>query len=161
MSKGIKLANGLTPQDERYAALLAQGSSQAGAYREVWPEAESMSLGQLYTVASRRACKVRARVEEIIAEAGRETVVSVVSLTREIDEDRALAYDEHNAGAAVQATKLKAQLHRHLTKVPSTEGLLGGIAGLIASLDRPGQAEDETPEDEAHEAKNGSDTPTP
>ncbi len=160
MSKGIKLANGLTPEDEQYAALLAQGSSQADAYRQVWPdEADGMKVGYVYSAASKRANKVRQRVEALIEASARDTAVSVGSLTREIEADREYAFVVGNAGAAVQATKLKAHIHGHLKVTPPVGDLLAGIVTMLASLD-PGQsAKDITISGTSHEIP--PDTPPP
>ncbi len=136
MNRGIKLSNGLTPEDEQYAALLAEGGAQSTAYRKVWPPSENTSIDDIYSMASRKAIKVRSRVQELVDLAAGNTVVTIETLTREINTDRAFAYDKGNAGAAIQATKLKAQIHKHLSTGPSTEGLLGEIVNLLAGLDK-------------------------
>ena len=41
MSKGIKLSNGLTPDEERFAGLLAEGMTQTDAMTTVWPDTQA------------------------------------------------------------------------------------------------------------------------
>jgi len=145
MSKGIKLANGLTPEEEQYARLLAEpGQSQAGAYREVWPGLGDMKPSVVYSAASRKAVKVRPRVDELIAALGRETVVNLATLTADVVADRELAHRVENPAAAVQATKLMASMHGHLRTAPPVGDLLAGIVAMLAGLDTASAAKDIT-----------------
>jgi hypothetical protein len=70
MPKRTRDADGLTPQEARFALYLSQGSSQADAFRKVWPKSRATSE-RLYKSASELANKphVRGRVRELLRQA--------------------------------------------------------------------------------------------
>tara|TARA_R110000751_G_scaffold225191_1_gene327128 strand:- start:1993 stop:2286 length:294 start_codon:yes stop_codon:yes gene_type:complete len=55
---------------------------------------------------------------------------------RDAHNDRDLAHQERQAGAAVSATKLKAQLAGHLDDKTSADKALEGLASLMLSISR-------------------------
>jgi hypothetical protein len=141
MSKGHKLANGLTPDEERYAALLAEGMTQSDAYRQIWPAKNgARSMDDEHTMASRKAVRVRSRVQELIDAAAKVTVVNVITMTEQLDDDRTFARECKNPGAAVSASVNKAKLHGLLQdRQTSAADTLGALADLVRALDnRPG-----------------------
>ena len=94
---GVKDEDGLTPKQAKFAANLAEGMSQAEAYRNAY-DAENMAPETIHSHASRMAArdKVRARVDALIAERMRLIEVKgvsdrekVVTLLRKFAEDEA------------------------------------------------------------------------
>lgn len=134
MSKGIKLANGLTAKDEQYAQLLAQGMSQADAYRQLWPR-EDRPDDVTYSVASQKALKVRDRVNEIVQAAAQETAIDLARLTEMTLEDRRDARAVGQFAVAMQGNKLLADMYNLRGQQLSADKLLNGIVNLLQALD--------------------------
>jgi hypothetical protein len=94
---GVKDEDGLTPKQAKFAANLAEGMSQAEAYRNAY-DAENMANETIHAHASRLAKrdKVAARVDALIAERmrlietrGVSDRAKVVGLLRQFAEDEA------------------------------------------------------------------------
>jgi hypothetical protein len=94
---GVKDEDGLTPKQAKFAANLAEGMSQAEAYRNAY-DAENMAPETIHSHASRMAArdKVRTRVDALIAERmrlletrGVSDRSKVVGLLRQFAEDDA------------------------------------------------------------------------
>lgn len=94
---GVKDEDGLTPKQAKFAANLAEGMSQAEAYRNAY-DAQNMAPETIHSHASRMAArdKVRARVDALIAERmrlieakGVSDREKVVTLLRKFAEDEA------------------------------------------------------------------------
>lgn len=101
--------------------------------------------------------KVAARVAELRAVAVERALVSVLSITEELEEARALALQEGQPSAAVSASMGKAKLHGLLTDKHEHTGKDGGaiqleqvkndaaaftsaVAGLASRAGTPGEA---------------------
>ena len=69
MPKRLKDADGLTPQEGRYAAYLCQGMTQVDAFRRTWPKTRA-TAASIHERASRLANKpaIKARCREILAQ---------------------------------------------------------------------------------------------
>ena len=69
MPKRLKDADGLTPQEGRYAAYLCQGMTQVDAFRRTWPKTRA-TAASVHERASRLANKpaIKARCREILAQ---------------------------------------------------------------------------------------------
>lgn len=75
----------LTPQREAFAAALAQGMTQAAAYRIAYPKSTKWADSALWSEASRVAAdpKVSARVAELVGQAAKANEVTVERVVRE------------------------------------------------------------------------------
>lgn len=128
----------LRPVEELFARFMAMGYTKREAMLAARPEIKSWS----YNAVSNEATKVFQRpgvvdrIRDLAAAAERATVVSVATISERIDRDWELAHASGNAGAAVSATKLKAQLHRHLDRDTSPTDVLKDVVSLIDGLDR-------------------------
>jgi phage terminase small subunit len=82
----MKNAHGLTPQQETFATAVAEGLSQAEAYRRAYPRAQKWSDAAVHVKASRLAAsaKVGLRVDDLLAKAARANEMSIERLHSEI-----------------------------------------------------------------------------
>jgi hypothetical protein len=106
---------------EKFSQLRAQGKTQDEAY-------ELAGFKPSRHHASRLATKgnIQARVAEIQGRAAERAVVTIHSLTDELEEARAIAIAEKQSSAAVTATLGKAKLHGLLIDKKRLEGPEGG-----------------------------------
>src|SRR5881409_509965 len=67
MPKRLKDADGLTPQEGRYAAYLCQGMTQVDAFKKTWPKTRA-TQASIHERASRLANKpaIKARCQELL-----------------------------------------------------------------------------------------------
>lgn len=91
------------PRHELFAQELAKGKSQIAAYVDAGYKRDDGA-------SARMAVKVKERVAELLAEAAKETVVTVGDIARQLDEDRQFARECEVPGAAVSATMGKAKV---------------------------------------------------
>lgn len=136
--RGRPKIESLTSVEAAFARHLALGYTQAAAYKAARPEAAHNSMNSIYSKACRMAAlpRVRKRIQEIQALADQSTAISLAGVSERIDKDWELAHSTGNAGAAVSATKLKAQLHKHLERESSAGDVLKDVVSLIDGLDR-------------------------
>lgn len=127
----------LTPKQEAFACAYVETGNASEAYRRAY-DAENMKPESVW----RKACelfdngKVTARVDELQAAAAERCIVTVASLTQELEEARALALQEAQASAAVSASMGKAKLHGLIVEkrdLRSSDGSMTPKAGLDAS----------------------------
>lgn len=121
-----------------FARYVALGHTLSGAYKLARPEVAHHSASAIYCKASRmgQLPRVREKVREIQALAEQSTAITLAGVSERIDKDWQLAHSTGNAGAAVSATKLKAQLHKHLERESSAGDVLKDVVSLIDGLDR-------------------------
>jgi phage terminase small subunit len=99
---------------ERFAQELAKGKSATEAYVLAGYEVDAKSANEAGSRLSRNV-KVEKRVKELLDKAEKRTLVSIESITAELDEARQHALkDPKGAAAAVSASMGKAKLHKLL-----------------------------------------------
>ena len=125
-------ANGskLTIKQENFCLALMETGNASEAYRRAY-NAENMKPEVIHVKASEllSSGKVSVRVAELKAEAKERCMVTVESLTEELEEARALALQEGQSSAAVAATMGKAKLHGLLTDKVDVKGGVTIITG--------------------------------
>lgn len=137
------MSDKLTPKQEAFALKYVECGNASEAYRHAY-DAENTKQEVIWVKASEVLSngKVAVRVMEIQREAAERTQVTIESITKELDEDRELARENNQAGAAVQAVMSKAKLHglvvnkTEVTRKRSVEDLDDNeIDALIASAE--------------------------
>ena len=125
----------LTPKQENFAQRFVELGNASEAYRRSY-DASRMKPSTVNRKAVELLAngKITARVRELQAAARKRHDVTVDSLTRELDEDRALAHTAKQAGAAVSATMGKAKLHGLLTE-KREHAVSEGLATVLKEID--------------------------
>lgn len=118
-------ANKLTQKQEAFALKVVELGNQSEAYREAY-NAEKMSNEAIWVEACRTLAlpKVALRVFQLREKAAERTLVTVESLTIELEEARELAMTTEQASAATGATMGKAKLAGLLVDKKETSGEL-------------------------------------
>lgn len=126
-------AGALTPKQEAFACAYVETGNASEAYRRAY-NAENMKPNVIHVKASELLSdgRVAVRVEELQAMAAERCMVTVESITRELEEARALALQEAQSSAAVAASMGKAKLHGLLT---DNVNLKGGVAVFTGQHD--------------------------
>ncbi len=107
---------------ETFAQGLAKGKSATDAYAEAGYKGDRTAASRLSTNVN-----IVGRVKELQSEGAERTLVSIESLTVELEEARRLAMaDEKGASAAVAAVMGKAKLHGLLIEKNEHTGKNGG-----------------------------------
>ncbi|WP_292572072.1 hypothetical protein [Mesorhizobium sp.] len=107
------------PRHEAFARALAKGKTQAEAYGEAGYQPSEPHASRLASNG-----KVVARVKELLGRAAERAVVSIETIARQLDEDRQLARELGQAGAAVNATMSKAKLYGLVTDRHEIESVI-------------------------------------
>lgn len=114
---------------EKFAQAVAKGKSATEGYAEAGFKPQRQNAARLMT-----NDVIVARVKELQAEGAERTLVSIESLTNELEEARRLAMsDEKGASAAVAAVMGKAKLHGLLIEKNEHTGK-GGAPIEVRSL---------------------------
>lgn len=123
------MANNLTPKQEAFVQAYLTTGNASEAYRQAY-DADGMKGATINRNAKAllENNKIAARLSAIQAIAVERTLVSVQSLTEELEEARALALQEGQPSAAVSASMGKAKLHGLLTEKVEHKG------GVIVTL---------------------------
>ncbi|CAH2403132.1 terminase small subunit [Mesorhizobium escarrei] len=100
----------LTQRQENLVRKVAEGMPASRAYRDAGFAAGSDNSAEVLASRTLRKVQVAARLAELRAEQARRHEVTIDSLAREFDENRAHAIRLEQIGAAVQATTMKAKL---------------------------------------------------
>jgi phage terminase small subunit len=117
------------PRHEKFAQAVVEGKSAAEAYADAGFKPQRQNAARLMTNDD-----VVARIKELQAEGAERTLVSIESLTNELEEARRLAMaDEKGASAAVAAVMGKAKLHGLLIEKNEHTGQ-GGVPIEVRSL---------------------------
>jgi hypothetical protein len=94
---------------ELFAQHLAKGELQKVAYAKAGYRGDEAAASKLADKPT-----VRARVVELLGRAAAKAEVTIADIARQLDEDRALAFEVKQPGAAVSASMGKAKLFGHL-----------------------------------------------
>ena len=100
----------LTQRQENFVRKVAEGMPASRAYRDAGYAASSGNSAEVLASRTLRKAQVAARLAELRAEQAKRHEVTIDSLAREFDENRAHALRVDQVGAAVQATAMKAKL---------------------------------------------------
>ena len=102
----------LTPKQEAFTVGIAAGLSQSDAYREAY-DAENMTPKQIWEEASKLAAspKVAQRLFLLHEKATERTLVTIESITRELEEARVMADALRNPAAMTGASMGKAKVN--------------------------------------------------
>lgn len=106
------MPNKLTAKQEAFCLAVAEGKSLAQAYRENY-NTENMTEKSVWELASREMAKVKvtSRVAELHKLAQERTLVTIQSITDELDENRQIAAGLEQPAAMNTATMGKAKVH--------------------------------------------------
>jgi phage terminase small subunit len=121
---------GLTPKQEAFCLAYVQTSNASEAYRRSYDVAEETKPETIWSEASRLVAdpKVSARIVDLQEKAREIALVSVGSLTDELEKARSHAMaDPKGAAAAVSAIMGKAKLHKLLDE----EKAIAGVAVTV------------------------------
>lgn len=127
----------LTPKQRAFALAYVETGNASEAYRRSY-DAENCSAETVKVEASRLLDNpnVALTIVALQAEARERTMVTVESLTKELDEDRELARKLEMPAAAVSAVMGKAKLHGLITDKSKTETTLSGDEAMVAMFAR-------------------------
>lgn len=123
----FRAVSNLTAKREAFALAYVETGNASEAYRRAYstenfkPESINVNASKLLANA-----KVSQRVKELQAMAVERALVTVQSLTEELEEARALALQERQPSAAVSASMGKAKLHGLLVDKAELTGKDGG-----------------------------------
>ena len=108
-----KAPKGLTPKQEAFARVYLETSNASEAYRQAYDVREGTKPQNIWVNACKLLAnaKVAQRVAELHQMAAERSMVTVASITRELDEARDLASSERQAAAMTGAIMGKAKLH--------------------------------------------------
>ena len=125
----------LTPKQEAFARAYIETGNASEAYRRAY-DAENMKPEAIRVEACRLLAdpNVTLMTNQLKAEAKERCMVTVSSLTEELEEARALALQEGQPSAAVSASMGKAKLHGLLVDKAELAGKDGGA--IIAEVRR-------------------------
>lgn len=128
----------LTPKEEDFARVYVETSNASEAYRQVYNVRETTKPESVWQCASRilAKSKVAARVMELQDEARERLMVTMDSLTLELEEARTEGKKNGQAAAMVSATLGKAKLHGHLVdKVQQDQSITVNVVDQFADND--------------------------
>lgn len=113
----------LTQKQEAFCLAVMEVGNASEAYRRAY-DAENMKSETVNKRSSELMANgaVAGRLAELREEAKERAMVTVESLTRELEEAREIAKKEGQASAAVAATMGKAKLHKLLTEQVEHKG---------------------------------------
>ncbi len=126
----------LTPKQEAFALAYIETGKGSEAYRRAYEVGDDTKPGTVWSAASRLLAtpKVSARVKDLQQQARDLAMVSIGTLTDELEEARLKAMaDEKGASVAISAIMAKAKLHGLLVDKADPAGKDG--AGLAAPMD--------------------------
>lgn len=126
----------LTPKEEAIALKYVECHNQSEAYRHAYDVGENTKPETVWQSACRTLAKphVAARVYELQQAAAERTLVTVQSITSELNESRALAIDQDNAGEMTKATMAKAKIHGLDVHKVDINANITGLDSLFADV---------------------------
>ena len=124
----------LTQKREAFCLAYIETGNQSEAYRAAF-DAENMKAETVHKRASELMAngEVKGRIAELQAQAVERALVSVQSLTDELEEARVLALQEGQPSAAVSASMGKAKLHGLLVDKSAVTGTFTTITEVKLS----------------------------
>lgn len=95
----------LTPQQEKFAQLVAEGNNQSAAYRKAYPKSQSWKDTAVNVAGAKMMAlgNVSGRVAELRAESSKKTVLTLDSHIAELERLKNLALDAGKFEAAIGA----------------------------------------------------------
>lgn len=128
------MATNLTPKQEAFVQAYLTTGNASEAYRQAY-DAGGMGAASVNVQASKMLAtpKIALRVQELQAIAVERALVTVQSLTEELEEARALALQEGQSAAAVSASMGKAKLHGLLVDKAAITGTFTTITEVKLS----------------------------
>jgi phage terminase small subunit len=129
----------LTPKQEAFALAYVETGNASEAYRQAY-DAENSSPETIKVEASRLLDNpnVALTIVSMQAAARERTLVTVETLTRELDEDRTLARSLDMPAAAVSAVMGKAKLHGLIVDKSDNKTKLSADEAMQAFMERVG-----------------------
>lgn len=102
----------LTPKQEKFCQVYIETSNASEAYRQAY-NCENMQIDTIHTAACKVLgnYKVALRIKELQEEHKQRHMVTVDSLTKELEELKFFAMDKEQAAAAISAVMGKAKIH--------------------------------------------------
>jgi len=106
----------LTPKQDKFARVYLETSNASEAYRQAYDVGENTTPEAIWVNACKTLAnaKVAQRVAELHAAAQERTMVTLESLSKEMDENRARANELDQSATMQSATMGKAKLHGFL-----------------------------------------------
>jgi hypothetical protein len=128
----------LTPKQQAFALAYVETGNASEAYRQAYEVGGDTKPETIWSEASRTLAdpKVTARVMELQQEARERTLVTLESLTKELDEDRGMARNLEMPAAAISAVMGKAKLHGLITDKSKNDTTVSGDAAMLAMFER-------------------------
>lgn len=107
------MADKLTPKQEAFALKYVECGNASEAYRTAYDVGEDTLAKTVWEAACRVLAdsKVSAMVFELQEEAKERTLVTVESITKELNESRAMAVGQDNVAEMTKASMAKAKIH--------------------------------------------------
>ena len=107
------MSDKLTPKQEQFCRKFIECGNQSEAYRYAYDVGENTQPETVWVNASQLMTdtKVAQRVLELQKAATERTLVTVESITAELNESRALAIEQDNPAEMTKASMAKAKLH--------------------------------------------------
>jgi hypothetical protein len=107
------MADKLTPKQEQFARKFVECGIAAEAYRYAYNVGENTTPESVWVNACKTLGndKVAQRVAELQEAAQKRTLVTVESITAELNESRSLAIEQDNPAEMTKATMAKAKIH--------------------------------------------------
>lgn len=126
----------LTPKQEKFAQVFVEEGNASEAYRQAYDVGENTKPETIWTQASVILSdpKVSNRVVELQRLSAERCLVTIQSLTEELEEARVLAVGIEQPSAAVAASMGKAKLHGKLTDKQEMSGPNGGAIKIECNL---------------------------
>lgn len=127
----------ITPKQQAFALAYVETGNASEAYRRSY-DASKMAPSSIWVEACRTLAdpNVSLRVFELQEAAAERTLVTVESLTKELDEDRVMARNLEMPAAAISAVMGKAKLHGLITEKSKNETTLSGDEAMVAMFAR-------------------------
>ena len=130
-------ADNLTPKQEAFAQKFVECGNASEAYRTAYDVGENTTAGSIWVNACKTLGndKVAQRVAELQQMAQERTLVTIESLTAELNQSRKLAEDQENPSEMTKATMAKAKIHGlDVHKIDASVGFNVVIKGDDADL---------------------------
>lgn len=140
---GYRGPDELTPKQEAFVYAYLELGDASAAYRKAYdttnyrPQTVNRNAWKLANEHEGVKARIELERERRMLRLRAAADVTVEKISLQLDEDRALAHEYGQAGAAVSASKTKAQLHGLLQDgASSPKQILDGLATFIERMDR-------------------------
>jgi hypothetical protein len=135
-AKPSKSAKKLTPQQESFARWVVRGYSYAAAYRRAYVVGPKTLDVTVWANASRLAANtlVKARIEELTAQAAKRAGVTKESMLAEMAFNREIALDAGNINAAISSSRDRARVGLLITDKLELTGKDGAALAVSSEV---------------------------